>query len=373
MTDIRDFEIETDKSGKILNIKELCNFVESTEITKDNVSYLDSLRSKLANDDRYSNKYVNEYPLVDSLNKVLLNYYINNEELDFDMEQLMDLIYVYNDVFLNINKIRYDGLIYLICDLKDDLVVFNLKSEDEFKEVVKSNIAAMVTGDIEKIINVFRQRLHAIKFDATNDKVLNNYASNFDIADNVFYGKDLNDNMIYKIKNGLFTKNGDDVSIIYGKDLTKEDNKIYKIEKKKPKGMSFTLDEFISLRDKALNGELVSTEEIQLFYYEVKFLIDTIKNRTNSSDPDSIAFSEALDEYMQEINKIYENHPDILTHEDLKNLEEYNNKKNKIVDISRNNKVVDISNRNNKIISFRNNSFNNKIISIEKNNSSKTG
>ena len=213
-TNFRDFEIVS-KDGRIQNIRELCNFVENTPIEPDDLSLLETLCNKLANDDYYLNNYTNEYPLVDSLHVVLLDYYIR--EFDFDIDQIIDILYIYNKAFDVVTKIRYDGLIYLVIDKGNDVEVFDIKNDIDFINLLstKNNIRTFVAGKIENIANLLRTKIHAIKFDKTNDGILNEYASNFDIADDVYYGKDLNDNMVYKIKNGLFLKNGKDVSLLH--------------------------------------------------------------------------------------------------------------------------------------------------------------
>ena len=235
----------------------------------------------------------------------------------------------------------------------------------------------MVAGSIEEVFNLLRTKLPTIKFNPTEDSTMTKYADSFSISDEVFYGKDLNNNMIYRIKNGLFTKNNGEISILYEPDLAKEEekkeSKIISFRDRHKK-VSFDINEFVELKNKALNGELTTIEEIQIFYYEVQYLIDSMHNRKKDDE-----LNIALDDYMEQLNQIYENHPDVLTTDDLKNIEAYNNKKNKIVDISRKSRITDISRDNkitdisNKIINSRNNTFNNKITSIGKNNSSKTG
>lgn len=323
-TNYKDFHIET-KDGRILNLKDLCNFVENTPITPDDLPFVQSLCNKLANDDTYSNKYVNEYPLVDVMHKVLLEYYI--KEYNFDMAEVLDTLFIFNkEAFTDIDRLSFDGIIYLIYDKNNDIDVINIRDEKEFIDFVLANLRIVVSGTSEEIFKALKQSLPYLRFNVVDDSLMNNYAQRFDISDSVYFAKDINGNNIYKIKNGLFIKNGKDVStIIEPTFLADEEKREQKVVAKNKKYKEFDLEDFITLKDKTLNGEALETDEIRRFYYEVRYLINTMGKRTREDRE----ITKALDEYMEEINKIYLTHPDLLTDDDRNNYEDYSRNRSK--------------------------------------------
>ena len=60
-------------------------------------------------------------------------------------------------------------------------------------------------------------------------------------------------------------------------------------------------------------------DEIKRLYHEVKYLIDTMHRRKSDDE-----LTEALNDYMDNLIKIYDNYPEGLTKDDIDNIKEYN-------------------------------------------------
>ena len=320
-SNFKDFRIET-VNGKIQNVSSLCSYIKKTNIEEEDLPYLESLRNKLANDDSSVNVFVNEYPIVDSLEEKLLEYYINNYH--YDMDNIIDLLEIYNHEFLNMEKIKYDGLVYLINDLDHDIDVITIKDEKVFINLVLNNLNTFIAKDINTIFNLLSTKLNRLEFVESIDPAIVEYAETFDISHKAYYAKDINGNRLFKIKNGLLVKHGDSISTLLTPSLvTREENTTKKIVNKNKKYKAFDLDDYITLRDKMLDGDMTSEEELQRFYYEVRYLINSMNKKDN-------ILNEELDVYMENITHIYDTHPEVLTKADRRNVQAYLENKKKI-------------------------------------------
>ena len=322
-SNFRDFEIET-VNGKIQNVSSLCDYIKNTLIVPDDLPYLESLCNKLANDDSSNNIYTNEYPLVDTLHEVLLEYYIKNYK--FDLDQIIDVLEVYNKVFLNIDKKIIDGITYILFDRYDSIDVIPIKDNKLFIDLVLTNLKTFVAGSFDEIFDLMNVTLHSVEFTETNDKDMIEYAETFDLDDKVYTGIDQFGNHLYRIKNGCFRKNGEDIeSIVQPTFVDKQEHNEYKVISKNKKYSGFDLNDFITLRDKAMVGDLADEVEVQRFYFEVRYLINTM-NKRSKQDTDE---TEALDIYMNSLLTIYDNHRDLLTPADKRNVQNYLDNKKK--------------------------------------------
>jgi hypothetical protein len=320
-SNFKNFRIET-IDGKIQNVSSLCSYINDTDIEEEDLPYLESLRNKLANDDQSLNKYVNEYPLVDSLEEKLLEYYINHYH--YDMDNIIDLLEIYNHEFLNMEKIKYNGLVYLINDKDSDIDVIVVKHEKDFIKLVLDNLNTFIASDIDTIFELLASKLFRVEFVESIDPAIVEYANTFNISHTAYYAKDIDGNRLFKIKNGLLVKYKDDISTLLTPSLvTKEENTTKKIINKNKKYKSFDLEDFITLRDKMLNGEITSEVELQRFYYEVRYLINSMNKKDDT-------LNDELDIYMNNITHIYDTHPEVLTKADKRNVESYLTNKEKI-------------------------------------------
>jgi hypothetical protein len=320
-SNFKNFRIET-IDGKIQNVSSLCSYINDTDIEEEDLPYLESLRNKLANDDQSLNKYVNEYPLVDSLEEKLLEYYINHYH--YDMDNIIDLLEIYNHEFLNMEKIKYNGLVYLINDKDSDIDVIVVKHEKDFIKLVLDYLNTFIASDIDTIFELLASKLFRVEFVESIDPAIVEYANTFNISHTAYYAKDIDGNRLFKIKNGLLVKYKDDISTLLTPSLvTKEENTTKKIINKNKKYKSFDLEDFITLRDKMLNGEITSEVELQRFYYEVRYLINSMNKKDDT-------LNDELDIYMNNITHIYDTHPEVLTKADKRNVESYLTNKEKI-------------------------------------------
>ena len=322
-SNFRDFEIET-VDGKIQNVSSLCSYIKSTLIEPDDLPYLESLCNKLANDDNSNNQYSNEYPLVDTLHEVLLEYYIKN--YGFDLDQIIDVLEVYNKAFININKKMYDEHIYILFDRYDDIDLVSVKDEKHFIDLVLANLKTFVAGSFEEIFDLMCTVLNKVEFKETVDDEINEYKETFDIDSKTYHGNDIYGHDIYKIKNGIFIKNGNELDTLVTPSLMDREEHIeHKVVSINKKYQGFDLEDFITLRDKAMSGDLEDEVEVQRFYYEVRYLINTMSKRRGLDSEES----EALDKYMESLIQIYDNHRDILTPADKRNVQNYLDNKKK--------------------------------------------
>ena len=322
-SNFRDFKIET-IDGKIQNVSSLCDYIRNTQIVSDDLPYLESLCNKLANDDSCNNIYTNEYPLVDALHEVLLEYYIKNYK--FDVDQIIDVLEVFNKAFLNIDKKSVDDITYIIFDRYDSVDIIPLKDNKLFIDLVLTNLKTFVAGSFDEIFDLMNTVLHAVEFTETNDEDINDYAESFDIAERAYSGVDQYGNHLYRIKNGCFRKNGESIDAIVSPTfIDRKEHNEYKVVAKNKKYSGFELDDFIALRDKAMVGDLEDETEVQRFYFEVRYLINTMNKRRNQDTEET----EALDVYMNSLMTIYDNHRDLLTPADKRNVQNYLDNKKK--------------------------------------------
>ena len=322
-SNFRDFEIET-VHGKIQNVSSLCSYIRSTKIEADDLPYLETLCNKLANDDSSNNTYTNEYPLVDALHEVLLEYYIKNYE--FDIDQIIDVLEVYNKVFINIDKKLYDDHYYILFDRYDDMDIVPVKDEKQFIDLVLNNLLVFVSGSFEEIFELMDRELGAVEFEESTDKNINDYKDTFDIDKETYKGTDIYGHVLYKIKNGIFIENDNELdTLVTPTLLDKQEHIEHKVVSINKKYQGFDFEDFITLRDKAMSGDLEDEAEVQRFYYEVRYLINTMSKR-NGLDSEE---TEALDVYMQSLIQIYDNHRDILTPADKRNVQNYLDNKKK--------------------------------------------
>lgn len=322
-SNFRDFEIET-VDGKIQNVSSLCSYIKSTQIEPDDLPYLESLCNKLANDDSSNNIYTNEYPLVDTLHEVLLEYYIKN--YGFDLDQVIDVLEVYNKAFINIDKKMYDEHIYILFDRYDDMDIVPVKDEKQFIDLVLTNLKTFVAGSFEEIFELMDRTLQAVDFNETEDEQISDYKETFDIDSKTYHGVDTFKHDIYKIKNGIFIKNGSELDTLVTPTLMNREEHIeHKVVSINKKYQGFDLEDFVTLRDKAMSGDLEDEAEVQRFYYEVRYLINTMSKRDGLDSEET----EALDVYMESLIQIYDNHRDILTPADKRNVQNYLDNKKK--------------------------------------------
>ena len=322
-SNFRDFEIET-VDGKIQNVSSLCSYIKSTQIEPDDLPYLESLCNKLANDDSSNNIYTNEYPLVDTLHEVLLEYYIKN--YGFDLDQVIDVLEVYNKAFINIDKKMYDEHIYILFDRYDDMDIVPVKDEKQFIDLVLTNLKTFVAGSFEEIFELMDRTLQAVDFNETADDEISDYKETFDIDSETYHGVDTFKHDIYKIKNGIFIKNGSELDTLVTPTLMNREEHIeHKVVSINKKYQGFDLEDFVTLRDKAMSGDLEDEAEVQRFYYEVRYLINTMSKRDGLDSEET----EALDVYMESLIQIYDNHRDILTPADKRNVQNYLDNKKK--------------------------------------------
>ena len=322
-SNFRDFEIET-VDGKIQNVSSLCSYIKSTQIEPDDLPYLESLCNKLANDDSSNNIYTNEYPLVDTLHEVLLEYYIKN--YGFDLDQVIDVLEVYNKAFINIDKKMYDEHIYILFDRYDDMDIVPVKDEKQFIDLVLTNLKTFVAGSFEEIFELMDRTLQAVDFNETADDEISDYKETFDIDSETYHGVDTFKHDIYKIKNGIFIKNGSELDTLVTPTLMNREEHIeHKVVSINKKYQGFDLEDFVTLRDKAMSGDLEDEAEVQRFYYEVRYLINTMSKRDGLDSEET----EELDIYMESLIQIYNNHKDILTPADKRNVQNYLDNKKK--------------------------------------------
>jgi hypothetical protein len=322
-SNFRDFEIET-VDGKIQNVSSLCSYIKSTLIEPDDLPYLESLCNKLANDDSSNNVYTNEYPLVDTLHEVLLEYYIKN--YGFDLDQVIDVLEVYNKAFINIDKKMYDEHIYILFDRYDDMDIVPVKDEKQFIDLVLTNLKTFVAGSFEEIFELMDRTLQAVDFNETEDEQISDYKETFDIDSETYHGVDTFKHDIYKIKNGIFIKNGSELDTLVTPTLMDREEHIeHKVVSINKKYQGFDLEDFVTLRDKAMSGDLEDEAEVQRFYYEVRYLINTMSKRDGLDSEET----EELDIYMESLIQIYNNHKDILTPADKRNVQNYLDNKKK--------------------------------------------
>ncbi len=325
-SNFRDFKIES-VGGKIQNVSSLCSYIKNTNILPEDIAYLESLRNKLANDDLYKDVYTNEYPIVDVLQEKLLVYYITKE--NFELSEIISILEVYNKSFSSIDVVNHDGLTYFVFDYDTDIEVVCLNDPKRFIELVKNNANTFANKNISSAFSIMRDALYECVFKEDIDDVLSDYANRFNIDYPIYSAKDMNGNKIYKLKNGLFTKNGNELFTLITPTLVdKKDNEQMKVVNKNKKYKSFDLNEFISLRDKMLDSELVEEQDIEQLYYQVRYLINTMNRRTNGEDEE---YSEALDVYMNRLAQINDIQPDMLSDADKSLLNDYNKNLQKIV------------------------------------------
>lgn len=311
-SNFRDLKIET-KDGKILNVSSLCDAIKNTKIEDDtDLYYLETLCNKLANDDYNENLYTNEHPIVDVLHEKLLKYYIN--EMDFTLDDSLEILKVYNKDFNDIHKIEYNNTSYLLYDKKDDIRLLSFKSDQDLLDIIKNNTGMFVKNNIKLIFDQQYKNIKEVVFKEDNDKELLDYNETFDVGDTLYKGIDINNNNLYKIKNGLYVKDNNNLLTLFAPTLTNDE--LYK-EKRKVNG--FDIDDFYVLSDKFKNNDYMEEDEIKRLYHEVKYLIDTMHRRKSDDE-----LTEALNDYMDNLIKIYDNYPDGLTKDDIDNIKEYN-------------------------------------------------
>ena len=324
-SNFRDFTIES-VGGKIQNVSSLCSYIKNTPIESEDIPYLESLRNKLANDNRYNDIYLNEEQIVNVLEEELLKYYIKND--NFGLDNIINLLDIYNESFIYLDKVKYDGLTYLIHDEENDIDVVSVSDEQRFIDLVLTNASIFANKSLNEIFTLMKQSLKSITFSESTDETAVAYADKFNIDYPIYEGYDINGNKIFKIKNGLFIKRDNELISLLSPTLVKdEEHKDLRVIKKNKKYSSFDLDEFIDLRDRVLDCDVTDKQELEKFYFQVRYLINTMNRRTHGEDPE---YTEALDEYMDSLIRIYESHPDLLSKSDTTNVKAYLNNRNKI-------------------------------------------
>ena len=309
-SNFRDFKIET-KDGKILNVSELCNAIKSIKIEDEDVAYLETLCNKLAYDDYRDNEYTNEYKIVDTLHEVLLRFYIDNN--DFGLDETIEVLKVYNKDFNDIHKLAYNSTYYLLFDNKDSIRVLSFKKEEDMLNIIYDNIKSFVKNNIKLIYDQTYKGIKEVEFKESHDNTLKELNETFSLSDTVYEGKDINNNTLYNIKNGLYVKDNNELLTLYTPTL----NEINSVNTHKVKD-GFDIDEFYRLTDKFKKNEYMEQEDIDKLYFEVRYLINTMQRRKKDDE-----LSEALDEYMKDILQIYDNYPEGLSKEDKKNVIDY--------------------------------------------------
>lgn len=305
-----DFRIET-KDGKILNVSELCNAIKSTKIEEEDIPFLETLCNKLAYDDYRDNEYTNEYKIVDVLHEVLLKYYIDNNGLGLD--EVIEVLKVYNKEFNNIHKLSFNNTYYLLFDNRDNIRLLSFKSEDDMLKNIYNNISLFIRNNIKIIFDQAFKGVKELELTISHDKDLMELNETFSLSDKVYEGKDINNNTLYNIKNGLYVKDNGELLTLYTPTL----NEFNRTDNHRIKD-GFDLDEFYILTDKFKKNEYMEKEDIDKLYYEVRYLINTMQRRKKDDE-----LSEALDEYMKDILQIYDNYPEGLSKEDKKNVIDY--------------------------------------------------
>ncbi len=317
-SNFRDFTIES-VGGKIQNVSSLCSFIKSTLIEEDDIPYLETLRNKLANDDNYNNSYTNEYPIVEVLNEELLKYYIKHDNCD--MDYILEILEVYNKSFIYLDKIKYDGLVYLIYDQEDDIDVISVDNEKKFIDLVLTNTNTFVSKSLKEVFNLMKSSLYKIDFKETTDDIVQEYVDKFNIEYPMYSGKDQKNNKLYKVKNGLFVRHKEELTTLITPTLVEKDkHEELRVIKKNKKYASFDLNEFIDLRDRVLDSEVTDESELEKFYFQVRYLINTMSRRQDGED---IEYTDALDVYMNRLLQIYKNNPSLLSKENIINVETY--------------------------------------------------
>ena len=310
-------------NGKIQNVSSLCDYIKSTEVLDDDVSLLESLANKLANDNNTDNNYTNEEPLVYALHAKLLEYYINT--YNFDIDQVLDTIEVFNKDFKNVRRIKYNGNFYLIYNRINDIDVICINDENKFLELVLNNLEIIVSKPNEKIYELFKNNLNAIDFIESTDEEVIEYSQTFGIDNKVYFGKDVDGNHFYKLKNAFITKNDDGINVLLNPTF-EEDNK-YKVVQAKERYQSFDLEDFKHLSNRVLNQIEMTDDETARFYYEVRFLINTMIKRDEIGETE---LKEALDKYMEPLVNIYNITEDVLSENDQRNVIDYLNNLKKL-------------------------------------------
>ena len=322
-SNFNDIEIVSVK-GRIQNIKEIINELNTKPILDGDVRTLESLANKLANDNICDNQFENEEALVDVLHEKLLLYYINT--YNFNLEHIIDTIKVFNKKIKDINQIKYDGLLYLIADYREDIDVVSIDDEKKFIDVVSKNPSTFVKGNIKAIFNLLKNNLTSIDFNQSLDNEVKAYANTFNINYQIFYGKDQNNNRLFKIKNGLIVKTKDGLNTLLQPTFEDMEN-THKVVEVKKNYQEFDLRDFIHLRNRVLNQVEMTDDEQARFYYEVRFLINTMSRRSDlKEDP----MKDALGEYMNPLVNIYNTSQDVLSENDQRNVIDYLNNKKKI-------------------------------------------
>ena len=305
-----DFRIET-KDGKILNVSELCDAIKSTKLDEEDIPYLETLCNKLAYDDYRDNEYTNEYKIVDTLHEVLLRFYIDNN--DFGLDETIEVLKVYNKDFNDIHKLAYNNTYYLLFDNKDNIRLLSFKKEQDMLNSIYNNIKLFVTSNIKILFDQSYKGIKEIDFHKSTDVDLKELNETFTLSDSIYEGKDINNNTLYNIKNGLYAKENGEILTLYTPTL----NEINNVNTHNIKD-GFDIDEFYKLTDKFKHNEYMEQEDIDKLYFEVRYLINTMQRRKQDDE-----LTEALDEYMKDILTIYDNYPDGLSKEDRKNVIDY--------------------------------------------------
>ena len=310
--------------GKIQNVSSLCDYIKSTVILEDDVGLLESLANKLANDNNRDNLYINEEPIVDVLHARLLGYYIDTYK--FDMYQILDTIEVFNKKVKDIKRIKYNNLLYIVIDNKDDIDVICIKDETAFIELVKNNLDTLVKGNISDVYELLKNNLFNVSFSESNDEEISTYRDTFNIDNKIYYGKDIKNNQLYKIKNSLLVKGKDGINVLLQPTFEELDNN-HKVISAKEKYQSFDLEDFKHLSNRVLNQVEMTDDEVARFYYEVRFLINTMVKR---DEHDEKELREALDTYMEPLVNIFNTSKDVLSENDQRNVIDYLGNKKKI-------------------------------------------
>lgn len=297
--DFNKFNIET-KNNSILNIKDLCDYIKSVNITSSDISYLESLANKLSNDDNSENLYSNEYSLVNALHEVILKYYIEHD--NYDGKLVFETLKVYNKNINNIDLKNIDNHDYIIFDESNDLRILYVDSIDKIVKVSLNNLSNVVCANENDFFNIFSKVINELKFYESNNEEIKRIETDFNLNSKI-YECNINGIYFYKIKNGLLIKNNDLINTIKEPDMNDENKVVdyskYRGYKNKDNGI---VNDFNYLRKKV---DLTNDEE-ERFFHDTSYLINTMTRRYKNDESDNFE-SNSLKEYMDSLINNYYN------------------------------------------------------------------
>lgn len=319
------FNLKT-KDRVILNTAQLCAYLKNATLSEYDISFLESLRNKLTNDNVNNDAYANEDDLLEAINEVLLKYYIDHSKMD--KYELLDNILKFNKNLDNINIITNHNHKYL-CYVHDGTNdVISIKETDDLVGIIKKNISSFVRCDSKCLFKSLSSDLFKVLFNSSKNSVVKDYASNFSISEDIYVGKDAYNEDIYRVGNGLVRIENDEIETVVLPSIVIPDDEINKDAKENVKNSE--LNEFIRLEDKYRDGNSLLPNEISFFINKLDELIEGMGNRPKDSEESIV-----LDDYMKNLLQVYHDNKVMLSNEDLRVIHDYNSKLESIKSNSR--------------------------------------